>query len=318
MNKPKQRRIGCRQQRKRKFRITYDVNVETWINEEVSHGEIIRNERKVSQCPLPRETSANGEINELCYLPKTPKRLIDPDVNQETSKQLSHSLLRFMKWQTSRYSWVEYTEPFLMTTGTSSTAERTVSLFWESTVSYRLTFNRKFLDLPVFTFTPYATPKVTKSGQRCKFVIQIHKFTFKIDTISINLLFECVKIVEFNFNSHVFLVMYQDVRFLNKKERRQFVISSVSERDWKREHRLELLIVSIFQMQVKFSKVCSPFCSTAGTVSKKILMGDTQNFLQDVKRNINALCVICGWCMFELRSRPMRISLLRIWSYWCR
>ena len=89
--------------------------------------------------------------------------------------------------------------------------------------------------------------------------------------------------------------MYQDVRFLNKEERRQFLISSVSERDWKREHRLELLIVSIFQMQVKFSKVCSPFCSTAGTVSKKIPMGGTQNFLQDVKRNINALCVICGW-----------------------
>ena len=46
--------------------------------------------------------------------------------------------------------------------------------------------------------------------------IQIHKFTIKIDTISINLLFECVKVVEFNFNSHVFLVMYQDIRFLNQ------------------------------------------------------------------------------------------------------
>ena len=41
----------------------------------------------------------------------------------------------------------------------------------------------------------YATPKVTKY-QRCNFIIQIHKFTIKIDTISINLLFECVKIVE--------------------------------------------------------------------------------------------------------------------------
>ena len=73
--------------------------------------------------------------------------------------------------------------------------------------------------------------------------------------------------------------MYQDVRFLNKEERRQFLISSVSERDWKREHRLELLIVSIFQMQVKFLKVCSPFCSTAGTVSKKIPMGGHPEFL---------------------------------------
>ena len=46
---------------------------------------------------LSRETFASGKINELYYLPKTPKRLIDPDVNQEISKQLSHSLLRFMK-----------------------------------------------------------------------------------------------------------------------------------------------------------------------------------------------------------------------------
>ena len=119
--------------------------------------------------------------------------------------------------------------------------------------------------------------------QRYKIIIQIHKFTIKIDTISINLLFECVKIVEFIFNSHVFLVMYQDIRFLNKdacflnqEERRQLLISSVSERDWKREHKLELLIVSIFQMQVKFLKVCPPFCSTTGTVSKKIPMGGTQ------------------------------------------
>ena len=66
--------------------------------------------------------------------------------------------------------------------------------------------------------------------QRYKIIIQIHKFTIKIDTISINLLFECVKIVEFNFDSQVFLVIYQDVRFLNKEERRQFLISSVSER----------------------------------------------------------------------------------------
>ena len=42
----------------------------------------------------------------------------------------------------------------------------------------------------------YVTPKVTKY-QRCNFIIQIHKFTLKIDTISTNLLFECVKIVEF-------------------------------------------------------------------------------------------------------------------------
>ena len=57
----------------------------------------------------------------------------------------------------------------------------------------------------------YATPKV-----RCNFIIQIHKFTIKIDTISINLLFERVKIVEFNLNSHMFLVIYQDIRFLNQ------------------------------------------------------------------------------------------------------
>ena len=35
-------------------------------------------------------------------------------------------------------------------------------------------------------------------------------------TININLNFEYVKIVGFNFNSHVFLVMYQEIRFLNQ------------------------------------------------------------------------------------------------------
>ena len=82
-----------------------------------------------------------------------------------------------------------------------------------------------------------ASPKVTKY-QRCNFIIQIHQFTIKIDKININLLFECVKIVEFNFNSHVFHVMYQethslnqDAWFLDQEGKRQFLISFVSERD---------------------------------------------------------------------------------------
>ena len=61
----------------------------------------------------------------------------------------------------------------------------------------------------------YGTPKVTKY-QRCNFIIQIHQITIKIDKININLFFECVKFVEFNFNSHVFHVMYQETRFLNQ------------------------------------------------------------------------------------------------------
>ena len=83
----------------------------------------------------------------------------------------------------------------------------------------------------------YATPNVTKY-QRCNFIIQIHQFTINIDKFNINLLVECVKIVEFNVNSHVFHVMYQetrflnqDARFLNQEGRRQFLISFVSERD---------------------------------------------------------------------------------------
>ena len=57
--------------------------------------------------------------------------------------------------------------------------------------------------------------------------------------------------IEFNINSHEFLVMYQeilfvnqDVCFLNQEERRQFLIISVSERDWKREHKLEFKMAS--------------------------------------------------------------------------
>ena len=48
---------------------------------------------------------------------------------------------------------------------------------------------------------------------------------------------QCVKIIEFNFNSRVFLVMYQEIIFvnqdacsLNQENRRQFFIISVSER----------------------------------------------------------------------------------------
>ena len=41
----------------------------------------------------------------------------------------------------------------------------------------------------------YTTPKVTKY-QRFNFMIQIHQFTIKINKININLLFECVKIVD--------------------------------------------------------------------------------------------------------------------------
>ena len=96
----------------------------------------------------------------------------------------------------------------------------------------------------------YATPKVT-IYQRCNFIVQIHKFTIKIDTISINLLFECVKVVEFNFSSHLFLVMYQDIRIVNQdafffKSRRgtTVLIISVSERGWKREHKLEFKMAS--------------------------------------------------------------------------
>ena len=94
----------------------------------------------------------------------------------------------------------------------------------------------------------YATPKVTKY-QRCNFIIQIHQFTIKIDKININLLFECVKIVEFNFNSHVFHVMYQETRFLNQdacffKSRRETTIFDqfCFQRDWNRAHGLEFKV----------------------------------------------------------------------------
>ena len=96
---------------------------------------------------------------------------------------------------------------------------------------------RVFVQFSTAINTCYATPEVTKY-QRCNFIIQIHQFTIKIDKININLLFECVKIVEFNFNSHVFHVMYQETRFLNQdacflnqEGRRQFLISFVSDGD---------------------------------------------------------------------------------------
>ena len=106
----------------------------------------------------------------------------------------------------------------------------------------------------------------------------------KMQQFCINLLFECVKIVEFNLISYVFLVMYQEIRllnFLDREERLQFLISSVSKRDWKLAHRLEFKMVSN-PFYIPNANVCSPFCSSAGTVWTKMPMGGTQNFLQDV------------------------------------
>ena len=124
---------------------------------------------------------------------------------------------------------------------------RDISKLSKIKLAYRLvkfTYNKFAISLVIFMRNittnhaiTYATPKVTKY-QRCNFLIQIHQFTIKIDKININLLYECVKIVEFNFNSHVFHVMYQETRFLNQdacflnqEGRRQFLISFVSERD---------------------------------------------------------------------------------------
>ena len=90
-----------------------------------------------------------------------------------------------------------------------------------------------------FVLRPPPSPHKFSNGPS---LIQIHQFTIKIDKINISLLFECVKIVEFNFNSHVFHVMYQETRFLNQdacflnqEGRRQLLISFVSERDWNRK-----------------------------------------------------------------------------------
>ena len=51
-------------------------------------------------------------------------------------------------------------------------------------------------------------------------------------------------------------------------------------------------------MQVKFSKVCPPFCSTAGTVSKKIPMGGHAEFLarrqEEYQRPLCDLWVMYG------------------------
>ena len=64
--------------------------------------------------------------------------------------------------------------------------------------------------------------------------------------------------VEFNFNSHVFLVMYKDTfsksRCLFFKSRREttVLISSFSERDWKREHKLEFKMASFLYSKCKW------------------------------------------------------------------
>ena len=71
-----------------------------------------------------------------------------------------------------------------------------------------------------------------------------------------------------------------------------------------------LLIVSIFQMQENFTKVCSPFCCTVGTVWKKMPMGGHAEFLarrqEEYQRTLCDLWVMYG--RVTIRSRPRRIS----------
>ena len=98
----------------------------------------------------------------------------------------------------------------------------------------------------------------------------------------------------------MFLVMYQEIRllnqgarFLDEEERIQFLISSVSETDWKRSHRLEFKMVSNC-FYIPNANVCSPFCSSAGTVWTKIPMGGHAKFparrLEEYQRTLRMMC----------------------------
>ena len=61
----------------------------------------------------------------------------------------------------------------------------------------------------------------------------------------------------------------QDACFLNQEERRQFLISSFSERDWTQDG-----IVSIFQMQVRiFRRFALPFAPLRGLCERKYRWG---------------------------------------------
>ena len=159
--------------------------------------------------------------------------------------------------------------------------------------------------------------------QRCNSTIQIHKLTVKIDTISINLLFECVKIIEFNFNSHVFLVMYQeilfvneDVCFLNQEERRQFLIISVSERDWKREHKLEFKMASnrfyIPKVNEFFEGLISLLQQCGDCVNENTDGGHGEFLARRLEEYQRTLRVMYGRVTELAQDYCSRINLLRI------
>ena len=152
-----------------------------------------------------------------------------------------------------------------------------------------------------------------------------YKFTFKIDTISINLLFECVKIVEFNFNSHVFLVMYQEIRFINQdvfflhqEERRQFLISFVSERDWKREHKLEFKMASnrfyIPNVNEFFEGLISLLQQCGDCVNENTDGGHAEFLARRLEEYQRTLRVMYGRVTESAQDYCSRINLLRIWN----
>ena len=81
----------------------------------------------------------------------------------------------------------------------------------------------------------------------------------------------------FSKTRYMFFFLNQDVCFLNQEERRQFLISSVSESDWKREHRLEFKKASnrfyIPNANKFFKAFALPFAVLRGLCERKYRLG---------------------------------------------
>ena len=180
-------------------------------------------------------------------------------------------------------------------------------------------------DLGYFSQMPcdYAT-KVTKY-QRCNFIIQITNSVSRSIQLASTYFLNVSLIVEFNFNSHVFLVMYQEilfvnqhVSFLNQEERRQFLIRFVSERDWKREHKLEFKMASnrfyIPKVNEFFEGLISLLQQCGDCVNENTDGGHAEFLARRLEEYQRTLRVMYGRVTESAQDYCSRINLLRIWN----
>ena len=114
------------------------------------------------------------------------------------------------------------------------------------------------------------------------------------------------------------LFVNQDV-FLNQEERRQFLIISVSERDLKREHKLEFKRASnclnIPNVNEVFEGLLSLLQQCGDCVNENTDGGQAEFLARRLEQYQRTLRVMCGRVTESAQNYYSRTNLFRIWNF---